>query len=290
MTSKYAAAATLALATALVQAQGPQSRAAFEVASVKRNISGDTTWRYQVPPSGTVAITNSEIRGIIRIAYQIDISIEQFTIIAPPNNALIRNGGDLFERMNTPRFDVQAKIPEGTAPGQQFEMLRSLLEDRFKLRAHKETRTVPIYALTAARPDRLGPALRRSSVDCDVFFAERAKNRDLAPPLGANNEPLCTSEYKFSPRGGLEGMRSAGTIARLTGRIQSFIDRPIVDATGLPGTFEWTLAVNLVAISDDVGLPPIFGALQEQLGLKLEPRTGPIDVLVIDSIQMPSEN
>ena len=99
-----------------------------------------------------------------------------------------------------------------------------------------------------------------------------------------------SNEYIVSGRGGLQGVRSAGPIARLTNRIQSFVDRPIIDATGLTGTFEWTLSVNLVAISDDVGLPPIFGALQEQLGLKLEPRTAPLEVLVVDSVEMPTEN
>ena len=93
--------------------------------------------------------------------------------------------------------------------------------------------------------------------------------------------------YEFSP-GGI-GLREAGPISLLVSKAQAFADRLLVDMTGLQGTFEWQVAFSLQPNPPiDAELPSIATAFQEQLGLKLEPRTGPIEVLVIDHVEPPT--
>jgi uncharacterized protein (TIGR03435 family) len=277
--------AAIALATGIVHAQAPP---AFEVASVKRNTSGESRTYFQVPPAGTVNITNANVRALIREAFEIDPSAELYLLVPPVGNSLISAGKTIQEITSGPRFDVQGRIPE-EKPGQQRAMLRTLLAERFKLRVHRENRVLPIYALTVARTGQLGPALRPSPVDCASFFAERTKNKELQPPPGSDGRPLCVNANDFSTPGSM-GLRSAGDITTLARMMQGFVDRPIQDDTGLTGSFEWKFTFGMTPNATDAGAPPIFTAVQEQLGLRLERRTAEYEVLVVDSVAMPSEN
>ena len=281
-----AAIAILLLATGIVHAQTPP--AAFEVASVKRNTSGDSRTYFQIPAAGTVNITNANVRMLIRDAYEIDPSMETHLLVPPQGNPLISTGTTIPELVGGPRFDVQGRIPDDK-PGQQRAMLRTLLAERFKLRVHRETRTLPVYTLTVARSGQLGPALRSSTVDCAVFFAERTKNKELQPPPGADGRPLCVSTNDFSTPGSM-GLRSAGDINTLATMMQAWVDRPIHNDSGLTGSFEWKLTFGMTPSATDGGAPTIFTAVQEQLGLKLEARTAPYEVLVVDAVETPSEN
>jgi uncharacterized protein (TIGR03435 family) len=168
-------------------------------------------------------------------------------------------------------------------------MLRTLLADRFKLRVHRENRNLPVYALRVAREGRLGPSLRASSIDCNVYEAERRKNRSTQPPLGGDGSPTCTSQIDSFKEGRM-ALRWVGQISNLVAGVQSFTDRPIVEDTGLKGTFEWSLSFPIVLNGVDDAQAALFTAVQEQLGLKFERRTAPYEVLVIDSVEMPSEN
>jgi uncharacterized protein (TIGR03435 family) len=171
------AVATIVLAAGLVHAQAPQP-ATFEVASVKRNMSGDSTMRFQVPPNGTVAITNSPLRMLITVAYEIELLTDRFRLVDASNSVLLR-GGSLSDELSAPRFDVQGKAPDGSQPGQQYAMLRTLLAERFKLRAHKEARPTPVYAMTVARPGRLG--LPRRSFRLSRNASASSSNPGLRP-------------------------------------------------------------------------------------------------------------
>jgi uncharacterized protein (TIGR03435 family) len=174
--------------------------------------------------------------------------------------------------------------------------LQSLLADRFALTAHRETRHHPIYALALARADRsLGPRLRRSQVD-------RAKVREAAA--------VARRENKLPPRVecGLTADRTFGfcgmTIEELAGFLPEFAGRMVVDRTGLTGAFDLEFRFDASrpipgagpgggfpiqpAGPADPDMPSIFTALQEQLGLKLEAQTGPVDVLVIDHVEQPT--
>ena len=265
------------LTVGIVHAQAPPP-VAFEVASVKRNTSGDSRTHVQVPSAGTVNITNAAVRTLIREAYEIDPTVELYVLVPPPVNPLISTGA--------PRFDVQARIPDDRS-GQERAMLRTLLAERFKLRVHREERDIPVYALVVARTGHLGPELRSSTVDCAAFLADRTRNRSLRPPAGADGRPVCGSGDPFSTPGSM-GLRSAGEIKNLARMMQAFVDRPIHDDSGLKGSFEWKLTFG--TSPNATNAPMIFTAVQEQLGLKLEARTAPYEVLVIDSVEAPTEN
>ena len=149
----------------IASAQVPLAPApAFEVASVKRNVSGRTGGSFQVPPAGAIRLTNVPLRMLIRDAYQLDPYTEQFTLISGPYVRIIGSSGS-GPQPDVPRFDVQAKPPDNSQPAERRAMMRTLLEDRFKLRVHREMRQMPVYALTVARAGRLGPNLVQSKLD-----------------------------------------------------------------------------------------------------------------------------
>ena len=207
--------------------------------------------------------------------------------------------------MLSARFDISAKVPldlptiqatdpEASVVATAQLMLRTLLAERFRLRAHTETRQLRILALTVAQAGRLGPELRPSTHDCDALRAARAKGSTTAMPMDAKKRPLCTTELLRAgdvTASGARAMaaqvdRGAGPLSQLLPALQGFADRPLRDATGLSGNYEWqiTRAFPGLAPSDYASLPT---ALEEQLGLKLEPRTAAVDVLVIDSLELP---
>ena len=272
------------------QSAVPASTAAprFEVASVKRNVSGDSMTRFQIPPNGTVNITNATVRQIIEQAYS--LRRPNFSLVVPANNPLIPDG-DVREQMAAPHFDIQAKIPEGAEPGSSRAMLRTLLAERFELRVHQETRDVPAYALTVAREGRLGPALRSSAVDCSRYEMERRKNPDIELPVGADGRPVCTN-WASSIVAGKLTLRSAGQFGVLISGLQPYLTRPIVDNTRLTGLFEWTVTFAIIPEDPafDTREAGLLTAVRDQLGLRLEPSTTPYDVLVVDSVETPTEN
>jgi uncharacterized protein (TIGR03435 family) len=279
-----------------------ESALAFEVASVKRSLTTATTGpdagRYfRVSPSGIVAITNYSLRGLIVAAYGIERQFEPYTPEGGPDNIL------------STRFDIDAKVPIDTSTAQPPEtaatirstaqlMLRTLLSERFNLRIHTETRQVPVYALTVAREGRLGPELRPSSRDCEAFGAARRAGATAEAPRDARDRLLCTvqvlrASISSSP-GGVRPMigqeeRNAGPLTRLLSGIQGFVDRPLQDETGLTGNYEWQITTAMPGVETSE-YPSMLTALQEQLGLKLEPRTAAIDVIVIDSVALPTPN
>ena len=159
-------------------------------------------------------------------------------------------------------------------------MLRSLLEDRFRLSAHRETRDLPIYALVLARADgRLGPRLRQTTSDyCAkrLEAAGKAGDTPLAP-----GGPVCGMRPSVNEitAGALPMNEFARFLALNTGRI-------VVDRTGLTGVWDFDLKYSPDnAPNPDPDRPSIFTALQEQLGLRLQATTGPVEVLVIDRVE-----
>lgn len=173
-------------------------------------------------------------------------------------------------------------------------MLRSMLADRFHLTVHKEMREVPIYALRLARRDgKLGPNLRESAVDC-VANGSRPLAAAAQDPAQQDPSKRCMilplfGQGKFQARGlHMENLASA---------LNNLVDRTIVDETGLAGAFELELSWTPDALQPtpgapgaqaDVAGPSLFTALQEQLGLKLNPARGQAEVLVIDHVDRPT--
>src|SRR6266850_5038973 len=257
----------------------------FEVASVKRNLTGRIGGSFRVPPAGTVRFTNVPLRMLIRDAYQVDPVTERFRLISGRFVRIIGSSAP-GPQPDVPRFDVQAKPPDNSQPSERRAMMRALLEDRFKLRVHREMRQMPVYALTVAREGRLGPNLVPSKFDCEAYLAQRRAGGAAQEPVDASGRSWCLYPIDGS-RPGVELMRTAGTVKRLMQRVQPYVDRPVIDATGLSGNVEWilTFAWGPNAPAD---VPEIFTALQDQLGLKLQARQAPVEVLVVDSVELPT--
>ncbi len=240
------------------QAQSDQKPLAFEVASVKPNMSGEQPANNWTLAPGRTDFHNSQVMQLIKRAWG-DFS-------------LTTEGGPGW--LSSDRFDVVAQYPADTPPAARDLMLRALLVERFKLSAHIVSRETPIYALVLARKDStLGPQLQPALADC-------------APTGRSNPPPSCSNSV--SPG---RGMINANyfDMATLTRALSSLpaVGRRVVDRTGLLGGYKMalTFAPSPGQPSD---APSIFTALQEQLGLRLESTKGPVDVLVIDHVERPT--
>jgi uncharacterized protein (TIGR03435 family) len=204
----------------------------------------------------------------------------------------ITSGPDWMTRN---RYDVVAVARSSTTAddtGMQ-QMLRSLLSDRFQLRVHTESRDMPVYDLVVARRDPSpGPQLRKSLFDCASLRLKRGPG-GTAPPDGS--EPSCQISFRVSGGNMTIGFQGE-TSSELARHVIPERDRPIVDKTGLTGTFDGELTFAPEPLPGFPRLPgsengvSVFTALQEQWGLKLEPARGPVEVLVIESAQPPTEN
>jgi uncharacterized protein (TIGR03435 family) len=261
---------------------------AFEVASVKQNVSGSPGVRIGIQPGGRFNAAGVPAQFLITFAYQ----ILNFQLVDAP------------DWTRDERYDVVAKAEADIPPtplgqlGPVQMMVRSLLADRFQLAVREETREMPMYALILNRADgQLGPQLKTSTTDCQALVA--AARRGGGPPPGPpqpGERPQCGMRGGFGElRGG--GMALAEVARFLSGQLQ----RVVEDRTGLTGTFDFDLtftpdqmpqgppppgAPPLPAV--DPNGPSIFTAVQEQLGLKLESVRGPVRVLVVERIERPT--
>ena len=308
------AALLAALATPLaLGAQAPQPSAsapAFEVASIKPNNSGDGRVMLGNQP-GRFTATNVTLRMLIRNAYQLQdfqisggpgwLNSDHFDIVAKIDPAV-------QESINAARGGIGPAAVPGQGPNPLQLMIRSLLADRFKLVAHNETKEQTIYALVVARTDgKLGPALKKSDIDCAALMANaRARGQAAAPPPGP---PQPGQRMPCGVRIGPGNLSaSAGTLAQFAQSLGMFVGRIVVDKTGLTGGYDidltWTpdqmpqraagtpgdQPVRINGVDIDPNGPSIFTAVQEQLGLKLDSQKGPVEMLVIDRVEKPVEN
>ena len=248
----------------VTSAQSP-SAISFEVASVKPSRS-DGEPSMTVPSRGTVVITNVPLLNVVVNAF----GVPAFRIVGEP------------AWISRERFDISARIPDAHVDGQVLPMLQALLAQRFNLEAHRETREQPVYEVVVARADgRLGPRLTHSDSDCATVNAPPAVPPSLDSP--------CAGFFGVGPGGG-RIVSKGRPLARVISALSMAVSRAVVDRTGLQGPFDvdlqWGADIGTAAPLGDT--PSIFTALQEQLGLRLEPSRGPVDVLVIDSVDRPT--
>ena len=289
---------TVALTIALVsplRAQAPASvpLPRFEVASVKPS-PGPTGERGQ---PGRYTATRPA-RYFIADGFFFGTPLQMARVLGGP--AWLDS--DLYEiTANTP---TELRGGPAGPPRELFLMIRSLLEDRFKLKTHMETRDMPVYELVLARPDKsLGPQLRRATVDCDALIA--GVRAGGPRPVPQPNEPPPCAAMRGPARvlsGGIPMSQFANmltfVIADANGPAGRDDARLFVDKTGLDGRFAFTLAWTPERIPDTpppAGIPPIdpngpaLGtALLEQLGLKLQSASSRMEVVVIDSVERPT--
>lgn len=283
-----------ALPTAALHAQAVTPQ--FEVASVKPNKTGDGRVMVGFQPGGRFVATNVPLRFLMINAYR----VQMFQILNAPDWTA------------SERFDINAKAPE--LPPEELQqamplMVRALLAERFGLVAHEETREMPIFALVLAHEDKhLGPKLKPSTLDCQAM-AQAARGRGpLGPPPASSGAtrggpaPGGPPQMQCGVRLG-GGMISANgwPVSQLVTPLSQMTGRVVVDKTGLTGPYEAELTFTPepgpgplgpggppAVGPDSAGGASIFTAIQEQLGLKLESQRGPVNVVVIDKVSMPT--
>jgi len=268
---------SLAARSIPLTAQAPtvEPRLSFEVASVKvDNPPTRTPMQWQ---AGGHYVGSVSVLSLVSIGYLVPV----YRIEGLPDWA------------RTMRFLINARANSQPEIGERPAYYRGLLVDRFKLAAHIEKRDMDVYTLTLARNDgKLGPGLRRSDVNCDQAIAEsRARNlageRREAPAPGVR--PTCGAV------GGVASLTGGAVeLAPLIGMLAQALGRPVIDKTGLTGRFD----INFQAALPNgvregsalAALPPVLTAVDDQLGLKLVPGRAPVEVLVIDRLEMPTDN
>ena len=232
----------------------------FDVVSIKRNTSGEQGGKNGLDP-GMYSGINVTVRRIIALAYQ------------PMPDGQIDEGPAWIR---SERYDVQARFTGTPSRPQLQQMLRAMLADRFKLKTHAESRPTPVFALTVLKSGRLGPGLQRSPLDCSNP-AQRP-----APTAGV---PSCAFQYTDGLIRG-RGVTLDQIAAELTA------GRTVVNRSGLIGFYDvelrWT-PDGTQPPSDDAP-PALATALREQLGLRIDGTTIPLEHLVIDSVERPMEN
>jgi uncharacterized protein (TIGR03435 family) len=213
--------------------------------------------------------------------------------------------------MDTERYSITAKAPEGAPPAAISVMLVNLLKDRFQLATHLETREQPIFNLVFARADgRLGPDLKATSAECQAIMVERIAAAKAAagrggppalPSMPGPNDPLPCGFGRLLP--GSVAV-SGRTLAQFVSVLSDLARRPVIDKTGLTGMYDFALKFApetagapgpFAMMPGGPTLPPVdpdapsfVTAVQEQLGLKLESARGPVEVVVIDKFEKPT--
>lgn len=268
------------------QQPAPAGRASagrsFDVASVKPNKSGAIAQSSQVV-KGSLTMTNMRMRAMLGYAY----GIRPDRIVGLPSWT------------EQDRFDISARAPAATPDAQLRPMLRTLLTDRFRLVFRTEMRDQPVYALALARNSTLGPNLKPST-ECDRDWissgagASSGTKGDRAA-LPAGKRP-CAVVSGRDGRGAYVtgGARPIGALVDALRRLESqgLIDRAVIDRTGLTGTYDFDLRFAPAPFgaerAADLDMPSVFTAIQEQLGLRLEPARGLVEFFVVERLERPT--
>jgi uncharacterized protein (TIGR03435 family) len=305
-------AATAALVfCAAALAQTPASPT-FEVASIKP-AAPQEMGRMMVgmrggpgtPDPTQVTFTNMSLTNLVTVAY----GIRDYQVTAP-------------SWMDTTRFDVVAKIPAGATKDDFKLMMQNLLAERFKLVVHKDSKEVPIYALLVGKN---GPKLKESPKEAppadDAPAPGRGGNIAIGPPQrDKNGFPVLRggrgNMIMMGPNGRLQMVGGHMTMSTLAANLSGQLGRPVIDMTGLTGEYDYQMEFTSEGLTAPRGMPKpppgagpgpgeggrgaaeasepgpsIFTAVQDQLGLKLESRKGPMELVVVDSCEKtPTEN
>jgi uncharacterized protein (TIGR03435 family) len=283
----------------------PAQKPSFEVASVKP-INSRPTSPEQVRlgchgtdshspgiiiPAGRCISTFEPLRLVIAMAYGVPPSL-----LYPYEGVVVSGGPDW---LNMPLYQIEAKAESPATEAELRSMLQTLLAERFKLKLHRETRQLPVYALTRGKTElKFTPA--PDDRDCGGQV-----RRDHQFELGATS--LSGQCHGFVPENGALTGRSVD-MSDFAEMLAIWAGRVVIDKTGIPGLFDIKMprmtSANVPVVTGaregGPGQPPepkfvpdpaptVFAAV-EQIGLKLESTKGPVEVLVIDSVEKPSEN
>jgi uncharacterized protein (TIGR03435 family) len=236
--------------------QPEKKKLTFEIVSIKPHKSADDPTMMPLGlAGGRYTATNVHLRQLIVAAYVDSVFALQGAEIDGIRGWAATDG-----------FDVQAKVEAGCTPTklQTMEMLQAMLEDRFKLKIRREPKSAPVSAL--------------------VVDTKGSKLKEAQPGAGPVGGP---SQGPPGP-----GHIRANSIAMLIPVLGLSAGRKVVDKTGLTGLYQIDLnfAPDPLPPGADPGLPSLFTALREQLGLRLVSETGQVDTFVVESVERPSEN
>jgi uncharacterized protein (TIGR03435 family) len=310
----------IAFTCCMAHGQAADKSLSFDVASVKRSIPptpdgrGMVMFRGRTGGPGTkdpgrIDYPNTSLKSLLMLAYE----VKNYQITGP-------------SWLDTERFDINATMPPETTKEQFHVMLQNLLAERFKLAIHRETKELPMYALVV---NKGGPKMKESEPVAATNEADAAPRPPAPlsgpPKIGPDGFPILPAP--MGGRAGLFTMMMPGR-ARLIGQQQTMLDlanqltgqlgRPVTDATGLTAKYDFTVTFSpeglngpmgpmgpmpvrvavagpsgaeSVYVPDGEAAPNLFGALQGQLGLKLEPKKGDVEMIVVDRIEKtPTEN
>jgi uncharacterized protein (TIGR03435 family) len=266
------------------------TKPAFEVATIKPSTSADNRIMIMGQPGGRFTVTNATLKMVMGVAYR----VRDFQI----------SGGPSW--ITTDRWNIEAKAEEGsippltgppdpTVPNPLTLMVQSLIEDRFQLKMHRETKELPVYELL------VGKSGSKMKLSADQSPAKPPERGSPLPPPPQRGGPMPRGAMRVG-RGALEA--NGVLITNLVAALSQQLGRTLIDKTDLKGFYdiklEWTPEIGQGPVvpggpeppppSGDTSGPSIFTAVQEQLGLRLESSKGPVEVLVIDSVQKPTEN
>jgi uncharacterized protein (TIGR03435 family) len=222
--------------------------------------------------------------------------------------------------LDSERFEINATMPPDTTKEQFHVMLQNLLAERFKLTLHRETKELPTYSLVVAKN---GPKMKESAQDP----AHKSDGEPVQlprppaqPKMGPDGFPIIEIPpgapiAMIMMNGRARLIAAQKTMQDLAERLTNLTNRPVTDATGLKAKYDFTLTFSPEGMNGPMGpipappppsagvngapgagaeaetLPEIFGAVQAQLGLKMEPKKGPVEMIVIDHIEKtPTEN
>jgi uncharacterized protein (TIGR03435 family) len=265
--------AAVLVVSGLTAARAQQPAPTFDVASVRPGSPGAPGGELLFSDGGRFSAQNETVVELIRAAWNIDT----YRIVGGP------------DWIRGERFTIEARPASAVAIGESRLMLQTLLADRFKLRATTAVREAPVYRLVPNRRDgRLGPQFRPA-----------------VPDMCADGQAARTKFLRCGMIGSNPGRMSgrSTSLSTLVAQLSTLTQRVVVDATGLVGLYdldmEWALteaevaeqlALGRTKARIDPDKPSLSGALEAQLGLRLETEPGPVEVLVVESIARPTEN
>jgi uncharacterized protein (TIGR03435 family) len=280
----------------LVHAKDGETLPAFEVASVRQDTSGsgNTSISYQ---NDSYRAENVTLRNLIMNAWQMR---SESQLKGGPDQ-LLNEHFDINAKVSEDDRSRMAKLSREDRSRQNDLILQSMLIDRFGLKVHYETKELPVFALVVTKG---GPKFHAAAPDPPPDNAKSA-----APPAPgdtpAPSHHSGTSMHIDNKGAELDATDTpVESLARMIAFQSETEGRPVIDKTGLTGNFDYSLkwtpdsmaasakATDNAATSSDTGAsgPSLFTALQDQLGLKLEPEKAPVEILVIDHVEQPSAN
>ena len=285
--------------------QAPQAnQLSFEAASVKPDKSDASPYSnfplnsgdFYTSNGGLFSATNFPLVTYIFFAYKIMGNQAHFVVPQLPGWVM------------TDRFDIQARAAGNSTKDQMRLMMQSLLADRFKLFIHNEMREVPVLAFVLVKPGKTGPQLQPHPADapCETSVAPPSRDNSI-PDIFLRTAPggfpaICNGILGIPPT--VAGRSRLGgrnvTIGFMADMFSQRVDlgRPMIDETGLTGTFDFLLEFTPEPKSStpnsntapDPNGPTFEQALRDQLGLKMESRKSSMEVIVVDHVEHPSEN